>query len=167
MDVFNSWLSLCNQVLKWAPPPSASVILHLLCCGCSGGDIKAPPHCPLSLFHPSCLPLSSPLQFSTRECCTRAPFRVRGGGGSRVGLTVNVLMINQNSRARGNNPRTGFNEAAPAGSALSEPLFDPKRRNQKTTRGPAVEKCPQRNSKNKALRFNLQACLSDKYSLIY
>lgn len=51
---------------------------------------------------------------------------MRGGDGSRVRLTVNVLMINQNSGARGNNPRTGLNEAAPAGSAMSEPSFDPK-----------------------------------------
>lgn len=38
---------------------------------------------------------------------------------------MHVLAINQNSRARGDNPWTGFNEAALAGSTMSEPSFDP------------------------------------------
>lgn len=38
---------------------------------------------------------------------------------------MHVLMVNQNSRAWGDNPWTGFNEAALAGSTMSEPLFDP------------------------------------------
>lgn len=79
----------------------------------------------LSFTPPASLSPSLHCSVSTSECCTSSPFRVRGGDGSRVRLTVNVLMINQHSHARCNNPWTGFNEAAPAGSAMSEPSFDP------------------------------------------
>lgn len=75
--------------------------------------------------------------------------------------------MNQNQHARGENPWAGVNEAAPAGSAKAEPSFDPKRADQNTTRRPAAEKCPQRTSKNKALRFNFAGVCSNKYSLIY
>lgn len=68
---------------------------------------------------------------------------------------MHVLMINQNSRVRAENPWTGFNEAALAGSTMLEPSFDPSEEKKNTTRGPVVEKCPQRDSKKQSIKIRL------------
>lgn len=150
--------SLCNQALKWPPPPSAAIILHLLRSGCSGGDIRlSSPVLPLSFT--SLLPSTvvfKLLNVEVHPCGGVIETLARGEGGSHVRLTVHVLMIHQNSRVRAKNPWTGFNEAALAGSTMLEPSFDPKQRKQKnTTTGPVVEKCPQRDSKKQSIKIRL------------
>lgn len=146
--------SLCNQALKWPPPPSAAIILHLLRSGCSGGDIRlSSPVLPLSFT--SLLPSTEVFKLVNvalvHPCGGVIETLARGEGGSHVRLTVHVLMINQNSRVRAKNPWTGFNEAELAGSTMLEPSFETKN----TTTGPVVEKCPQRDSKKQSIKIRL------------
>lgn len=80
-----------------------------------------------------------------------------------------MLVINQNSRARGDNTWTGFNEAALAGSTMSEPSFDPSEETIENKKQDlrAVEKCPQKNSGKQSIKSPLAGVCADKYSSIY